>query len=142
MEGIPVENESARFGADGIEVLPEGYGDVWRSVLEWPELPAPAAASVLGDKVVKPSSPPRDESRRSKSLSPSRAATGHATEDVELSKQVVEVTRRRRFLSLEELMDSLPQAPERETVLGICGEIPSIKVFAHPNMTLLQWQSG
>ena len=50
------------------------------------------------------------------------------------------MTQKKRFLSLEDLMESLPQTTEREAVLGICGEIPNIKVYTHPNMTMLQWQ--
>jgi hypothetical protein len=124
------------WSADDVAAfLREQLADFWRRVLEWPGHPGPKASPASRDTGAGPPQPPRKRKRPSKPRS-----SGQATD--ELSKRVAEVTQKRRFLSLEELMDSLPQAPERETVLGICGEIPNIKVYTHPNMTMLQWQSS
>jgi hypothetical protein len=115
--------------------LRERLTDFWRSVLEWPGNVGTQPSTAWKDVGVESPQPPRKGKRASTPQS-----NGLATD--ELSKRIIEVTQKRRFLSLDELMDSLPHAAEREAVLGICGETPNIKVYTHPNMTMLQWQSS
>ncbi|MGA8261942.1 MAG: hypothetical protein WB783_17150 [Arenicellales bacterium] len=85
--------------------------DFWRSILEWP------------DNAPEEPEPPVEPAPEN------------------LQNKVVDVVRRRKFLSLDELIDKLPGSPDREAVLGICGETSHIKVHTHPNMTVVQWQS-
>lgn len=85
----------------------------WQRILSWPE------------------NAPPNSSREPADLPPSG----------DLQRKVVEVIRRRKFLSMDELLEQLPGQPDREAVLGICGDTARIKVHPHPNMTVLQWQS-
>lgn len=85
----------------------------WRTIVNWPENPAPDAP---GEPDTQPPSG-------------------------DLQPRIIDVVRRRKFLSLDELMEKLPGEPDREAVLGICGDTARIKVHTHPNMTVLQWQS-
>lgn len=93
------------------QFLRRELADFWRSILEWP-----------GNAPEEPEP----------SLEP---APGN------LQNKVLDVVRRQKFLSLDELIEKLPGSPDREAVLGICGETSRIKVHTHPNMTVVQWQS-
>lgn len=88
--------------------------DFWRSILDWPE------NALSGSQFTSPDAP----------------ASGV------LSRKVTEVVRRQKFLSLENLIAQLPDNPDRETVLGICGETGRIKVYPTSNMTVVQWRSS
>ncbi|MDZ7754475.1 MAG: hypothetical protein U5S82_23210 [Gammaproteobacteria bacterium] len=96
------------------DFLRHALDDFWQSILGWPRQ-APGEAP-------QPESPP--------------PPTG------ELQRALVNIMRAKKFLSLEEVIERLPGAPDREAVLGICGETARIKVHTHPNMTVLQWQSA
>lgn len=60
----------------------------------------------------------------------------------DLARAITRIVDSRKFLSLDELLSQLPGEPDRGTVLGICGEIPQIRVHTAPNTTLVQWQSA
>ncbi len=59
-----------------------------------------------------------------------------------LPAEVRQIVERARFLSLDEVIAQLAAPATREAVLTACGAIPAIKVHSHPNMTVLQWQTG
>jgi len=56
-------------------------------------------------------------------------------------RKAIDIIRRKRFLSLDELIEALPGQPDREAVLRVCQATPRVKVHAHSRMTVLQWQS-
>jgi hypothetical protein len=65
-----------------------------------------------------------------------------ATDSDELLGAVRAAVQRDKFLSLDELLTSLPSETSREAVLEACGRVREIRVHASPTMTVLQWQSG
>jgi len=94
------------------EFLRQELADFWRSILEWPGHGVPQAAG------------------------------GPEPASGALQRRVVDVVRKHKLLSLEDLLGELPGQPDRETVLGVCGEAEGVKVHTHPNKTLLQWRSA
>ncbi|MGV3533996.1 MAG: hypothetical protein ACO1QR_16630 [Chthoniobacteraceae bacterium] len=59
-----------------------------------------------------------------------------------LPGDVRRIVERARFLSLDEVIAQLGTPATPQAVLTACGAIPAIKVHSHPNMTVLQWQTG
>lgn len=55
---------------------------------------------------------------------------------------VRQVVKRERFMSLDDLVRRLPEAPHRDTVLTACGAIPAIAMHRSPRMVMLLWRSG
>lgn len=104
------------------EYLRGELSELWRSILEWPD---------------KSESAQTDETEQQEEPEHPSGPSGSQ----ELQHSVVEIVRRRKFLSLEDLMEKLPGEPERETVLEMCGNVERIKVHTHPNKTLVQWRS-
>lgn len=54
---------------------------------------------------------------------------------------VRQVVKRERFMSLDDLVGRLPEAPGRDTVLTACGAIPAIAMHRSPRMVMLLWRS-
>jgi len=104
------------------EYLRHELSELWRSILEWPD---------------KAESTQSGETEQREKPEHSSGALGSQ----ELQQSVVDIVRRLKFLSLEDLIEELPGEPERETVLEVCGNIERIKVHTHPNKTLMQWRS-
>lgn len=117
---------------DVVPFLRERLADFWREVLDPRGEPAPTR----GPDSVSPS--PSDAAPAERKRMKRRRPNGG---EGELSRRVVDVIRSRRFMSLDELLATLPDA-DREAVLGICGGTAGIKVHAHPNQTILQWQTA
>lgn len=97
---------------------------LWQSILEWPDKAESAQAKG-------PETPTR------KATEPPPEALGSQG----LQRAVGEIVRRRKFLSLEDLIAKLPGEPEREMVLEACGNVERIKVHTNPNKTVLQWRT-
>ncbi|HEV7866611.1 MAG TPA: hypothetical protein VGO90_02950 [Chthoniobacteraceae bacterium] len=58
-----------------------------------------------------------------------------------LAGEVRGIVAAQKFLSVEEVIGNLAAAASREEVLQACGYSAEIRVHAHPQMTVLQWQS-
>jgi len=58
-----------------------------------------------------------------------------------LAEEVRGIVAAQKFLSVDEVIGRLAVAASREDVLQACGYSPGIRVHAHPQMTVLQWQS-
>lgn len=117
---------------DVLPFLRERLADFWREVLDSRGAPEPTRDP---DSVSpSPSSAAQAQRKRTKQ----RRANGG---EGELSRRIVDVIRSKRFISLDEVVATVPGV-DREAVLGICGGMAGIKVHAHPNQTILQWQSA
>ncbi|MEA3209099.1 MAG: hypothetical protein QOE70_2156 [Chthoniobacter sp.] len=62
--------------------------------------------------------------------------------DSNLAGQVREIVQRARFLSIDEVISQLAAPAVKDDVLKACGYSAEIKIHAHPNMTVLQWQGA
>ena len=58
-----------------------------------------------------------------------------------LSARVREIVERKKFLSVDEVVATLEVKITTDEVLALCRFHTSIRVYPHPNMTLLQWQN-
>jgi hypothetical protein len=63
-------------------------------------------------------------------------------EDVKLADDVRAIVAAQKFLSLDELIKRLDRPVSNEEVLKACGYSAEIRVHAHSQMTVLQWQAN
>ncbi len=61
--------------------------------------------------------------------------------DKQLAEEVRDIVAAQKFLSVEEVISRLGKDLSKEEVLRACGYSAEIRVHAHPQMTVLQWQS-
>jgi hypothetical protein len=59
-----------------------------------------------------------------------------------LAEEVRGIVAAQKYLSVDELIGHLTVAASREDVLQACGYSAEIRVHAHPQMTVLQWESA
>jgi len=69
----------------------------------------------------------------------SKAAAGK--KEVQINEEVRRIVAAEKFLSVDEVIARLGAQVSREDVLLACGYSAEIRVHAHPQMTVLQWQN-